>query len=111
MLKIITLCLALWAHTAHAEAWSGEDKEIHFIGSATVAVVITAATESPWTGFWSAVAVGVAKELVDQRRPDGKASGRDLVADVAGAYLGSQAGRWIISRRWETTAVVFSHRF
>lgn len=116
MLKTIalrlTFCLAFFAGTpALADNWSGEDKGLHFAGSATLAVVITAATENPWTGFWSAVAVGVTKEIVDSRRSGGQASGRDLVADVAGAYLGSQAGRWLISRRGDTTAVVFAVRF
>lgn len=72
-----------------------------------MAAVIAAATESPWTGFWSAVAVGVAKELVDQRRPYGQASGRDFVADLAGAYVGSQAGQLSILRRGDTTALIF----
>lgn len=110
MRKIIVLCLALWANFAAAESWSGDDKQIHFLGSAMVAVVVTAATDSPWIGFWSVLALGVTKEVIDQRR-GGRASGRDLVADVAGAYIGSQAGRLLISRRGDTTAVVYALRF
>lgn len=94
-----------------ADSWTGRDKALHFEGSAALATAITAVSEDPALGFWGAVAVGTAKEIVDHRRRRGDASARDLVADVAGAYLGAQLGRWAIHRRSDTTAVVFAWRF
>ncbi len=111
VIRIALFCLALWSGSVLAQSSSGEDKALHFAGSATLAVVITAASEDPVIGFWSAVAVGLAKELVDRRRAGGDASGRDLAADVAGAFLGAQAGRWLITRRGETTAFVYALQF
>lgn len=111
MLKIVFICLALWSGSAWSESWTGEDKALHFAGSATLATVVTVVSASPQVGFWSAVAVGVTKELIDRRRPGGDASLRDLAADVAGAYLGSQAGRWMLYRQGETTTLVLAFKF
>ncbi len=112
MLKILLYCLTAWS-----ASWSGnalaqsEDKALHLVGSATLAAVVTVASESPVIGFWSAFAVGLTKELIDHRRQSGDANMRDLAADAAGAFLGAQAGRWMLYRRGETTALVYARPF
>lgn len=108
MLKPWLLCLALLAGSAWADSWTGRDKTLHFAGSAALAAALTISSKDPPFAFWSTVAVGAAKELVDLHRRRGDASARDLVADVAGAYLGTQAGRWLIYRRGPTTHVVLA---
>jgi uncharacterized protein YfiM (DUF2279 family) len=93
-----------------ADSWTGNDKVLHFAGSAGIALLVTNISRDPSVGFWSSVAVGAAKELVDQRK-GGDASLRDLVVDVAGAYLGSETGRWMLYRNRQTTTLVASWRF
>lgn len=111
MLKTLAFCLAFWIGSAQAESWTSEDKGLHFVGSATLAVLITSTTESHRLGFWSVVALGVIKEAVDRGRPNGDASAMDLAAGVAGAYLGSQAGGWLIRRRGDSTALSYAIQF
>ena len=93
-----------------ADSWTGSDKVLHFAGSAGIALVVTHIRRDPWVGFWSSVAVGATKELVD-KRTGGDASVRDLVVDVAGAYLGSETGRWMLYRNRQTTTLVASWHF
>ena len=93
-----------------ADSWTGSDKVLHFAGSAGIALLVTDISRDPSVGFWSSVAVGAAKEWVD-KRTGGDASVRDLVVDVAGAYLGSETGRWMLYRNKQTTTVVAFWRF
>lgn len=107
----LAIFLSVCALPALADSWTGPDKEKHLLGSAAVAFVVTHATDNPTTGFWSAVAVGGAKEVYDHYHRGGDASARDLVWDVAGAYLGAQAGGWTIKRSGGTTTVAYAWRF
>ena len=93
-----------------ADSWTGSDKVLHFAGSAGIALLVTDISRDPSVGFWSSVAVGAAKEWVD-KRTGGDASVRDLVMDVAGAYLGSETGRWMLYRNKQTTTIVASWHF
>ncbi len=93
-----------------ADKWTGNDKVLHFTSSAGIALLVTHVSRDPSVGFWSSVAVGAAKELLDQRT-GGDASMRDLVVDVAGAYLGSETGHWMLYRNRQTTTLVASWRF
>jgi uncharacterized protein YfiM (DUF2279 family) len=76
------------------DRWVGEDKLKHFLiaglvqGTTFGAVTAAGARRGPAMGSASAVTavVSVGKELRDRRR-GGRASGRDLVWDAAGAAL------------------------
>ena len=93
-----------------ADSWTGNDKVLHLASSAGIALVVTHISRDPSVGFWSSVATGAAKELVD-KRTGGDASMRDLVVDMAGAYLGSETGRWVLYRNRQTTTLVASWQF
>ena len=95
------IALLLWAGDARAQdSWTGKDKLQHAAGSAAIAAAVTVATSSERAGFWTAVAVGAAKEVYDMNHRDRHTpSWRDLGADVAGAYVGSKFGTYIVVRR------------
>ena len=95
------IALLLWSGDARAQdSWTGKDKLQHAAGSAAIAAAVTVATSSERAGFWTSVAVGAAKEVYDtQHRDRHTPSLKDFGADVAGAYLGSKLGAYIVVRR------------
>lgn len=78
---------------AHADEWTGKDKAQHFIAGAAIASVVTVATSNETLGFLAGSAAGVAKEAYDGKR----ASVKDLLVTVAGAYVGARVGGFIIT--------------
>ncbi|MEN9885579.1 MAG: putative periplasmic lipoprotein [Pseudomonadota bacterium] len=101
--KTIAAAAVLLAGAVHADSFTGPDKAKHLAGSAAIAAAVTLATESERAGFWASVAIGAAKEIADSRSPRHTASLKDLAADVAGAYIGSKAGAYIVIRRNQIT--------
>lgn len=113
MKALLAVVLMIAATTSQAADCSGDgmlcrDKALHFGGSAAMAAAVTMATKNERVGFWSTVAVGVAKEVWDDRnRARGhQPSAKDLLADVAGAYVGTKAGTALIIRRNSVAIVI-----
>ncbi|MDC6178538.1 hypothetical protein C2I33_06680 [Ralstonia solanacearum] len=78
---------------AHADV--RHDKYLHAGVSAIIASSVTAlAVDSPnrlWYGLGTSLAVGVAKEIADRRKTNGKFDSKDLLADLVGALIGAYA--------------------
>jgi putative lipoprotein len=73
------------------DSWFGKDKKQHFAGSAVISYSLSEVM-SPTNAFLTSVGVGLAKEIYDYKHPDKHtASYKDLVADIAGAYVGVYA--------------------
>ncbi|YCI83430.1 YfiM family lipoprotein [Enterobacteriaceae bacterium] len=78
------------------DAWSGQDKAQHFIGSAMLAAAGNDVAQhqgisrdrSAAFGFMFAVSLGASKELWDSRPAGSGWSWKDLAWDVAGATTG-----------------------
>lgn len=93
--------------SSSADTWTGQDKALHFSVSApfgTLGLVMAqrmGATAPVERVLWGAVigtVPGLTKELVDWRTQTGTASGKDLVANFAGALLGATLGECCIVR-------------
>lgn len=111
---IASIALAATIGSAHADAdeWTGNDKALHFAGSAFIAAAVTAATQNERIGFWSSVAVGVVKEVYDYDHPStNTASLKDLTWDVLGAYMGARLAGWSIRQSHGETVISFSRLF
>lgn len=110
----VRLCLlpCVWlSHESQADEWSGRDKASHFVATAALSAVLTASSKRPAVGFWTGVAAGAAKEVWDKRHPDHQASGKDFVWSVAGAYVGTQGGRWLLKRSEGQTILAYAWTF
>ncbi len=89
---LFVLCFALGSAAPPKDRWIGEDKWKHFFASFAVTSISAGgarlvgldADASLAAGVGAGAALGVWKELRDQRRPDSTASVRDLVWDAAG---------------------------
>ena len=110
-LVLVPLLLTAPSVSRATDHWTGPDKLLHFESTLVLAGIVSAATESQAIGFWSAVAVGGAKELWDRNRSGHTASFKDLAWDVAGAYVGSAFGAWAVSRTNGTTVVSYAMKF
>ncbi|WP_124982357.1 YfiM family protein [Ralstonia solanacearum] len=79
----------------YAQADVRHDKYLHAGVSAIIASSVTAlAVDSPnrlWYGLGTSLAVGVAKEMADRRKTNGKFDSKDLLADLVGALIGAYA--------------------
>ena len=75
-----------------------KDKVQHIVVSAGLGVVVAAA-KPDWTSgdqFLVAMIPGVMKETYDARKGGTGFSGKDLLADAAGAFAGVQGWRWLV---------------
>ena len=109
---LIAIALASAIGSARADEWTGTDKTQHFIGSALIAAGVTSYTGDERIGFWSSVAVGVAKEVYDYDHPAANtASLKDLTWDVLGAYMGARMAGWSIRQSHGETVISFSRLF
>lgn len=77
------------------DSWRGSDKVLHLAGSAGMGLVASNLSPNGWEAFGGCAAVGVAKELADSSGL-GRASAKDLVADLVGCGLGVAGGRLLI---------------
>ena len=111
LVGMIGVVMTLLALPSRADGWSGEDKNLHFVGSATLAKLVASGTGQASLGFWSSVAVGAAKEYSDRYRPGHEASLKDLVWDITGAYFGTAQKGWMVYNKGTTTVVSFSMQF
>lgn len=97
----LIISLLVLSGLAHADDWTGEDKNKHFAGSALMGVAASVAfkdSDHPVLYPMAAVlAVGLAKEIRDEVATSG--SGfiyKDLAADALGAALGVSVGNGVI---------------
>ena len=109
MKKIIAALLLAPAICA-ADEWTGKDKGLHF----GVSYVLGIATGSQWPdnklkAIGVAMIPGVLKEVADRKTTG--FSGKDLVADLAGATLGVYTAHWLITRSNGTTTLAYTTAF
>jgi uncharacterized protein YfiM (DUF2279 family) len=114
MKRIIASILALSATLAHADEWTGKDKQMHFATS--VVWGAGARLMFPSLNDWQATAVGtipgLVKEIQDATRRNGSGwSNKDLVWDIAGAYVGVKITGLIVSKRDDTVTVAYKAEF
>lgn len=96
-LTLAALALAALTMPAQADDWTGPDKTKHFVLSAGLSAAVTVATKNEWAGVGAALAVGVAKEVYDYRHRDRHTpSAKDLIAGVAGGYVGAKLGGLVV---------------
>ena len=110
MHRIFALTTLLACTTVHADEWTGEDKKLHAIGGAAIALAMTAQTGSSLTGFAWGCGAGVAKEVFDSTG-QGQVSGKDLIVTCAGAAVGAGAGRFFITKIDGGIKLSFAARF
>ena len=101
MYRRLIISILLLSGLAHADEWTGDDKNKHFVGSAALGVVASVAfkdSDHPVLYPMAAVlAVGLAKEIRDEVAPAGSGfSYKDLAADALGAALGVAVGNGVI---------------
>lgn len=107
----VCVLAALQPEASRADTWNGEDKNLHFAGSAAIAKLVASGTGQPNLGFWSSVAIGAAKEYSDRYRAGHQTSVKDLAWDVSGAYFGVNQKGWALYRSGTGTVVSFSMQF
>lgn len=83
------LGLMLAPSAAWADDWTGPDKARHLLAGGFIAAAVTAATRDERTGFAAGSVAGLLKELHDAAG-HGRASGKDFIMTVLGAYLGAR---------------------
>lgn len=86
---LVAAALACIAFSAHADEWTGRDKNLHFAGGAAIATAVTAATGNEWHGFLAGTAAGLAKEVHDATGR-GQVSGKDFAVTALGAFAGAK---------------------
>ena len=90
-LSVLLLCL-----NAHADDWTGADKNKHFAVSAILGGAAYAYTHNRTKAFGLALIPGILKEVADSQSADNIFSTKDLAWDAFCAAVGGQAGHWII---------------
>ncbi|SEA98437.1 putative lipoprotein [Thiothrix caldifontis] len=90
------LLLLLSSNLSHADEWMSKDKSVHFSVSAALGVAAYSQTHNRTKAFAWAIAPGVLKEIIDSQDEGKQFSGKDLAWDAVGAFVGVQAGHWII---------------
>ena len=113
MKHIIAAVLAIAATQAHADEWTGEDKQKHF----AVHVLSGAAVRTlfPSLNDTEAIAVatipGVIKELHDARSVGSGFSGKDMAWNLAGAFVGVKLAGWMLTKQRDTVNLSYSTAF
>lgn len=91
---------ALALHTPKARAqdrWGDAHAKVHLVGEAGIASLATlAANNDPVVGFWTATAVGLAREEWKRQHGFSNFTVNRLVLNTAGAALGAYTTHWII---------------
>lgn len=94
----LCLLLAGCATNPAGDPWLARDKALHFIAGAAVGAIGAGIAQSrdfspcgaTSAGIGLAFSVGLGKEWHDRYSPAGTASGRDLLATLAGGLIGAQ---------------------
>jgi uncharacterized protein YfiM (DUF2279 family) len=114
MKQITAIILSMLATFAHADSWSTPDKPKHF--AASIAWGAGARMICPTCTGLQATALGtlpgLIKEIQDSTKRNGSGwSNRDLLADIAGAYVGVKLTGLIVTRSNGTTTVSYAREF
>lgn len=99
------LVLVLFSLPAQAQdSWTGHDKALHFGVSVAAGYFcrgfLFQGPDDELRALGCGVAPGLVKELIDAGEPGNKFSGKDLVWDIAGAYVGVKFGGWVIRKNF-----------
>ena len=94
---VLCLCLSLAPPSQERDRFLAEDKLKHLFASFVVTSLSASAARtagldaepSLWVGVGVGTSLGVWKELRDHRRPDARASLKDLAWDLAGVGAGA----------------------
>ena len=113
MKHIIAAVLAIAATQAHADEWTGADKQKHFavqvVSGAAVRTIFPSLTDT------EAIAVatipGVIKELHDSRSGGSGFSSKDMAWNLAGAFVGVKLTGWMLTKQRDTVSVSYSTSF
>jgi putative flippase GtrA len=74
------------------DAWTGKDKQLHFLGCALVAFLVAIFTSNIFLGFVAGSAVALVKDLIyDLLLGKGTASLQDIVVSLVGSVVGAIA--------------------
>jgi uncharacterized protein YfiM (DUF2279 family) len=103
---IIAAALAASSATALADEWTGTDKNLHFVVGTMAGAFVTAGTGNELHGLAAAAALGLAKEIYDEKRYGG-ASGKDFVITVLGGLVGAKFAGWAIEPNRVTYTIKF----
>jgi uncharacterized protein YfiM (DUF2279 family) len=98
MKRFIIAMLCLLSATAHADQWTGTDKDKHAIAGLTIAAAVSAASR-PAYGIAAGCAVGMAKEVYDRYTPGHQVSARDAIVTCLGAAVGAYVPGLLVSPR------------
>ena len=91
---------------AAGDEWTGGDKTAHFGISAAMGLAAYSYTEDKTTAFGMAMVPGIIKEVADSQKEGGRFSEKDLAWDALGAFVGVQAGGWMMDSKgvsWGTS--------
>lgn len=112
-MRYLLLILALASASAFADSWGTPDKREHFVASvgwgAGARIICQGCTDLQATALGSMP--GLIKEIQDTRRGGSGFSVKDLVADIAGAYVGQKIAWLIVSKRDDTVTVAYRTEF
>ena len=95
------------AAAAHADSWTGRDKQMHLAAGAAIAMPVTLATGSTGYGLAAGCGVGVLKEVADTQRAGPTPSVKDAIVTCAGAAIGAQLGGFFIAPRRDGVTIGF----
>ena len=99
MQNIFAIILALIISTsAHADQWTGQDKDKHAIAGMAIAAAVASATK-PVYGIAAGCAVGVAKEVADRYTPGRQVSYKDAAVTCLGSAVGAYVPGLMIGSR------------
>lgn len=107
---IAVLAMFLCGEANAQDTWSGRDKRQHFAISFAAGVGCSQVFQGA-TAYGCAILPGLVKELSDSQEEGNKFSGKDMVANALGAYLGVRTGRWLIMRHNSQTIVAYRVQF
>lgn len=95
----LIVSLATTVNFAHADEWTGSDKNKHFIAGAVAASAITYYTKDETRGFMYGAAIGLAKEIYDAAG-NGDPSFKDFAVTALGAFVGAKiTGLYIVPQK------------
>lgn len=97
MRYIIALIIAM-SGSAHADSWTGSDKDKHAIAGLAISAAVAAATK-PAYGIAAGCAVGLAKEAADRYTPGRQVSAKDAAVTCLGAAVGAYVPGLLVSSR------------
>ena len=92
------------------DAWTGVDKNKHFVVGAAVGSSVTLVTKKPNYGVLTGAVVALAKEAYDAQG-HGTCSMQDAAVTILGAAAGAYGTAWIILPKKDGVFVGYSTRY